>query len=67
MITETTLNAWFDECERSAFERSVAAKIDDDRTRLICTLEVKTIRTLRGKLKALEGGEANPVAKGPRP
>lgn len=65
LANDQLLNDILDGLERDAMEMGVNANPSDDETRRISAMEVRAIRSLRGKLASLAKGAANPDVANP--
>lgn len=61
LVDDRLLNDMFDQLEQIAMESAVIADPSDDEMRRTCTQEVRAIRAVRRKLKALAREKTNPT------
>lgn len=64
LLSNQLLKQIFDDLERSATERAVAAKPSDDETRATSLQEVRAIRAVRSQLESLARGKTKAKPRG---
>lgn len=64
LLNSKLLNEIFDGLERDAIEDGINADLSDDEQRRISSMEVRAIRSLRGKLQALAEPKTKPAQRG---